>query len=383
MRHGRWHIFWILVFLPLFLAAVLIFERTYFYKLAPVPKGSPIYPAAKTLPFPPKIIKALYFASSSAGSDKKVKYFLDFARRNGINAIVIDVKDYSGYISYDTSVPEAEKYKTEKLIIPDINGLIRKLHGEGIYAIARITVFQDPALARARPDLAVKNGSQTWYDRKGLAWIDPASYDAWQYNVSIAQDAARRGFDEINFDYIRFPSDGDLSLIRYPFWDGKIQKDQVLKSFFKYIRENLPDTKISADLFGFVTTHKDDLGVGQIIENAFAYFDYVSPMLYPSHYPATFLGYTNSAEHPYEVVKNAMDGGLKKLAQYKESRVKRGLYFNDSKLRPWLQDFNLGADYNAEMIRAEIRAVTDAEGDNFSGFMLWNASNVYTEEALK
>ncbi len=368
-----------LLFIPLLLAVILVFEWARVYRLDESAAILQAYPIFKYHISSPRVVKALYLTSSSAGSDKKINEFFNFAGKNGINAAVVDVKDYSGYISYDTSVAEAEKYQTERPVIKDVDRLIRRLHGKGIYIIARITVFQDPALAKARPSLAIKNGSQLWYDNKGLAWIDPASRDAWQYDVAIARDASERGFDEINFDYIRFPSDGDMSVMKYPFWDGKISKSEVLMSFFKYIRDNLPDTKISADMFGFVTTRKDDLGIGQIIENAFAYFDYVSPMLYPSHYPPTFLGYSNPAEHPYEVVRNAMDGGLKKLADYKASKTKRGLTPNDVKIRPWLQDFDLGADYNVDMVRAEIKAVADSYGENFSGFMLWNASNVYTE----
>lgn len=356
-----------------------MFERNFGHdSRAKATKISESSSEARPLTNPPQIIKAIYFTALSGGSDKKISYLLDLAKTNGINAVVIDIKDYSGYISYDTSVPDVKRYKSEDITIHDVDALITRLHEQGIYAIARLTVFQDPTLARARPDLAVRNGSQTWYDGKGLAWIDPAAKDAWDYNIAIAKDASAKGFDEINFDYVRFPSDGNIEAIKYPFWDGKTPKSQVIRSFFKYLRENLEGVKISADLFGFTTIHKDDLGIGQVIENAFAYFDYVCPMVYPSHYPLTFLGYPNPAEHPYDVIKNAMDGGITKLEAYRQSRIKRGLDYNKSEIRPWLQDFDLGADYNVGMINAEIKAVTDTEGNNFKGFMLWNASNNYT-----
>ena len=133
--------------------------------------------------------------------------------------------------------------------------MIKKLHDEGIYVIARQTVFQDPILALARPDLALMSSStgKQWKDHKGVMWIDAAAKDAWDYNIAIAKDALGRGFDEINFDYIRFSSDGNMNDINYPFWNEKTPKRQIMRSFFKYLRESLPDTRLSADMFGYVT----------------------------------------------------------------------------------------------------------------------------------
>ncbi len=359
----------------------------------------------KPLSDPPKIIKAIYLTSWSATSENRINYLIELKKTTGVNAAVIDIKDFSGYIAYDIKIPEAEKYKTKEIRIKDINGLIKKLHNEGIYLIARITVFQDPILARARPDLAVKkidpSSSSTlpvWLDRKGLAWIDPASKEAQDYNISIAKDAASRGFDEINFDYIRFPSDGDLSAMHFPFWDEKIPKSKIIKGFFENLRQKLPDNKLSADIFGLVTTNRDGLGIGQILEDVYRYFDYVCPMVYPSHYYKGTLGFENPAEHPYEVIKYSIDEALKRLialnrlntATSTDNASSSAADSNsghpdariNAKLRPWLQDFDLGAQYDATMVKAEIKAVFDALGDNFSGFMMWNPSNVYTKEAL-
>ena len=334
---------------------------------------------SKPLSNPPPIIKAVYFTAALGSSEKKVEYLIHLAKETEVNAVVMDIKDFSGYVAYDTDVPDVAAYKAERILIPDVRALITRLHQEGIYVIARITVFQDPVLARARPDLAVKHsGGGIWRDRNGLAWIDPAASDAWAYTVAIGQDAAGKGFDELNFDYIRFPSDGDLSAMRYPFWNRQTPKHETLKAFFTYLREGLPDAKLSADLFGFTASHKDDLGIGQIIEDAFAYFDYVSPMVYPSHYPKGFLGYENPAAHPYEVVKQQMDSAGKRLAEF-HAQNSGG---RKSALRPWLQDFDLGAQYSAPQVQAEIQATKDALGETFAGFMLWNAGNIYTEEAL-
>src|SRR3989344_1911568 len=288
-----------------------------------------------------------------------------------IKAVIIDIKDYSGYVAYDIKLAEVEKYKAKEIKISRLNALIKKLHDENIYVIARITVFQDPILAKARPDLAihsktkcqmsdisVENGkcqmssSTLWLDHKKLAWIDPAAEEAWDYNIAIAKDAANRGFDELNFDYIRFASDGDLNDMIFPFWDGKTKKSETIKSFFKKLREELESVKISADLFGLSTINKDDLGIGQIIEDAYEYFDYVSPMVYPSHYASGFLVYKNPAQYPYEVIKYSMDSAITRLAST--------TVIQNSQLRPWLQDFNLGAKYTAETVEKQIQAIYDA-----------------------
>lgn len=372
-------------------SASLLTPKTHFINETILPSNINIdveYP--RPLVNPPEIIKAIYLTGWSAGAESRINYLIDLVKTTEINAVVIDVKDFSGYVSYDMAVPEVEKYKAEKRKIPNIDLLIKRLHENGIYVIARITVFQDPVLAQARPDLAIHSQpellssistlflSLLWLDNYGLSWVDPAAKEVWDYNIAISKDAIKHGFDELNFDYIRFPSDGDLQNMSFPFWNGTTPKHIIIKDFFKYLRQELPDIKISADLFGLSTVGMDDLGIGQIIENAYKYFDYVSPMVYPSHYSDGFLGFQNPAEHPYEVIKYSMETALKRLLVYEQLQES-----NNVKLRPWLQDFDLGADYDAEMVRSEIKAVYDATGDRFSGFMLWNPSNFYTKEAFK
>ncbi|GAH70970.1 unnamed protein product, partial [marine sediment metagenome] len=190
--------------------------------------------------------------------------------------------------------------------------------------------------------------------------------------------------------FYRFPSDGDLKDMSFSFWDEKTSKHLVIREFFKYLRKELPDVKLSIDFFGLTTVSSNDLGVGQVIEDAFEYFDYVCPMVYPSHYADGFLGYQNPADYPYEVIKYSMGSALRRLLIY--SQLQRTPASTDEEiikqkrnvqLRPWLQDFDLGAIYDAKMVRSEIEAVYDATGDNFRGFMLWNSLNVYTKEALQ
>lgn len=355
---------------------------------------------------PPEIIKAIYATGWSGGNAKSVDYFINLIKGTELNALVVDVKDYSGTVSYKMDVELIKKYGAVEVKIPKINSLIKKLHDQGIYAIARITVFQDPILAKARPDLALQSVSKgtIWKDNKGLAWMDPSSQEVWDYNIAIAKDVLSRGFDEVNFDYIRFVSDGNMSDIKYPVWDIKTSKQKVIGNFAKYLREALPGAKISADVFGLVTMNYDDLGIGQKLEEILPYFDYVAPMVYPSHYASGFNGYKNPALYPYEVVHMSMAEAAKRIKIFSGATSTIQDDLNVARLRPWLQDFNLGADYDKTKVRAQIEAVYDAFcsppspkamadaqicssssdglGDKFGGWMLWNPSNVYTKAAL-
>ncbi|MBI2013700.1 MAG: hypothetical protein HYS87_02660 [Candidatus Colwellbacteria bacterium] len=369
---------------------------------APIPELKPLPPPEpvdienqRPLANPPEIIKAIYATGWSAGSANKINYLIDLIKTTELNAIVIDIKDYSGYVLYDIKIPQVIEYDTRNIQIPMINKLIKRLHDEGIYVIARQTIFQDPALVRARPDLAVKNSitGEPWEDRNKITWIDAASREAWDYNIAIVKDAAIRGFDEINFDYIRFLSDGDLSVAKFPFYNIETTyKKDVIRDFFEYLRQETEGIKISADLFGLTTVAYDDLGIGQKIEYAYENFDFVAPMVYPSHYASGFRGYARPAEFPYEVVFASMEGALQKLLAWENSPVQRQTDPNlpppesekrvGGKLRPWLQDFDLGATYDAGKVRAQIKATEEALGEHYAGFMLWDPRNNYTREAL-
>lgn len=364
---------------------------------SPTPKTS--LPAdiepQQPLPNPPPNVKAVYATGWSAGAPKKVNYFIDLIKNTELTAIVIDIKDFSGYILYDTDYKPVKEYRAVEIRIPKINSLIKKLHDENIYVIGRLAVFQDPRLAKARPDLAITSSSTkaVWLDNKGLAWIDPAAREAWDYNIGIARDALDRGFDEINFDYIRFPSDGNLTDLSYPLWNQKTSRRKIMSEFFQYLRRELPEAKISADLFGLMTISLDDQGIGQYFEDALPFFDYLSPMLYPSHYYGGSFGYRNPAAHPYEIVRYSMEAALQRMTDYQSKiasssalTVTDPKYEIKTKLRPWLQDFDLGADYGETEVRNEIQALADAASTTaefLNGWMLWNPDNIYTRGALE
>ncbi|MDO8429865.1 MAG: putative glycoside hydrolase [bacterium] len=346
-------------------------------------------PLQRQLLNPPEIIKAVYATGWTAGSVKGLNRLIDLIKKTELNAIVIDIKDYSGEMSYPTEISKVEEYgKGRDIKILRPNAMIKKLHDEGIYVIARQTVFQDPVLAKARPDLALTSSStgKQWLDNKKVMWIDPVGKESWDYNVEIAKDAFVRGFDEVNFDYIRFASDGNLNDIKYPFWDEKALKRYVIRDFFKYMRKSFPDNIISADLFGLVTLNYGDVGIGQNIDDAYHYFDAIAPMVYPSHYNKGFDGYQNPADHPYEVVYSSILEANERLKHYiinaANSTSTEKYLVKNPQLRPWLQDFDLGATYDAEKVRAQMNAVYNAATGTPVGWMLWDPSNIYTKAAL-
>ncbi len=351
----------------------------------------------------PKIIKAVYLTGWSAGTPRKVDYVINLAKTTEINAVVIDIKDFSGYVDYNTSLPQVNNYNAKQIKISDIDSLVNEFHDNGIYTIARITVFQDPILAKARPDLAIHkisalktelktassdlSISSLWVDHKGLSWLDPAAKEVWAYNLAIAKDTLSHGFDEVNFDYIRYLSDGNLADMYFPVSGTNDEPGhETIKKFFRYLSFELSGAKISVDIFGLSTVSANDLGIGQIIEDAFPYFDYIDPMVYPSHYASGFMGYANPAAHPYEIINYSLQSALVRLQAFRENEktASGDGSARNAVLRPWLQDFNLGATYNSSMVKAEINAVYDSLGtEDFNGFMLWNPSNIYTAGALQ
>lgn len=321
----------------------------------------------------PAQVKAIYMTSWVASGKEMRSKLVKMIEDTELNTLIIDIKDYSGKIVFPIENPKLKAYGSEEVRVSDMKEFIAELHKKNIYVIGRVAVFQDEYFVKYRPDLAVKNkaGTAVWKDRKGIEWIDAGSREYWDYTIQIAKESRAIGFDEINFDYIRFPSDGNMKDISFPF-SSSTPKHLVMKSFFEYVHNNLKDTgmKTSADLFGMVTTASDDMGIGQLLEDALPYFDYIMPMVYPSHYPANFNGYKNPAAFPYEIIKIAMQSAVDRARIASTSPMK---------LRPWLQDFDLGADYGPAEIKAQIKATYDVGLDSWA---LWSASNKYTKGGL-
>lgn len=323
----------------------------------------------------PKQVKAIYMSSWVAGTSDFRERLVKLIDETELNSVVIDIKDYTGNIAFNVTDPKLLEIGSFENRIPDIEEFLEYLHSKNIYVIGRVAVFQDPYMVKTRPDLAVKKASDgsVWKDYKGISWIDPGAKEMWEYTVAIAEESYKIGFDEINFDYIRFPSDGNMKDIAYPISnDPTVSKAETIRRFFEYLNKKLAKTgmKTSADLFGMTTTNTDDLNIGQVLENAIPYFDYIAPMVYPSHYPPSFNGYKNPAAVPYEIIEFSMSSAVDRLNMASSTPLK---------LRPWLQDFDLGAVYTPEMVRAQIQATYDVGLDSW---MLWDPSNKYTREAL-
>ena len=225
----------------------------------------------------------------------------------------------------------------------------------------------------------LKRSGGGWKDHKGLSFIDVGAKLYWDYIIDISEEAYALGFDELNYDYIRYPSDGNMQDTDFTWTVGTTTKPEMLKSFFSYLHDNLQTSnlKTSADLFGMTTTVTTDMGIGQLLENTLPYFDYIAPMVYPSHYPKTWSGFANPAERPYEVIQISMSSAVKREEAW---RVSQGIATSTpSKMRPWVQNFNLGATYGPDKVQAQIKATYDV---GLNSWMLWNASNKYTAGAL-
>jgi len=326
----------------------------------------------------PEIVRGIYITSYTAGS-VGIDKLAAAAKGAGINSFVIDIKDYRGNLAF--AHQDFGDFSPQKPYY-DIEKITKKLHQDGFYLIGRIPIFEDTYLAEKKPKFAVKNKSGgIWRDRNGLAWVDPAAREVWLYNLKIAKIAYSAGFDEINFDYIRFPSDGIISDIIYPYYKAAEPKEEIIKLFFGFLNRELRGrgVPISADLFGITLWRDHAYNIGQKFLDALPNFDFISPMAYPSHFPSNFEGYKNPADHPYEIMKRTLIKGLE-IAMAKNGATPEYKKEVLAKYRPWLQAFDMGAIYNREKIFDEVRGTCDAGATR--GWLFWNARNVYNFNAL-
>lgn len=338
----------------------------------------------------PEQVKNIYMSACVAGTPSFREDLAEIAETTEVNSIIIDIKDFSGGIAFDTDNPVLAPYVSDTCGAPDMEEFVRSLNERGVYVIGRITVFQDPLYAAQRPDLAVQKASDRsiWSDHKGLHFIDVGAREYWEYIVELSKESHKIGFDELNFDYVRYPSDGPMKDIYFPMSHDRAdtQKREVLREFFVYLYEELNQKEgiiTSADLFGMTTTNTDDLNIGQYLEYALPYFDYIAPMVYPSHYPKGFNGWDNPNHYVYDVVYFSMKSGfdraeaLRMATSTPDDIAER---VGGHQLRTWIQDFDYGGNYDAEEVRAQIQASYDAGVDSW---MIWAPSNRYTIGALE
>jgi hypothetical protein len=289
-------------------------------------------------------------------------------KRYGLNTIELDLKDESGNVSFLRGAPKIARDDGAARAYFDPAKVARKVHHAGVYLIGRVVTFEDPITGVAHPELAIHHADGgVWKTSGGLAWLNPYSRAAWRYDVDVAVAAAKAGFDEIQFDYVRFPSDGDVSLMRFP-GSHPQPKNATVPAFLRYAASRLRPlgVRISADVFGLAATH--ELGIGQHPSKIGKIVDAIYPMTYPSHYNSGEYNLDDPNAEPGTTVRYSLRDFRKQLAGGRALLV------------PWLQDFSLGRPYTLTDVQAQIQSARDART---GGFMLWNAAGLYTPEALR
>lgn len=335
-----------------------------------LPEGVAVAPPLRLTVIRPK---ALYLTFWGIGDRNIRAAALDIAKTTEINALVIDVKGDLGWIPYRSRVALANTIGARRTTtVLDMPAMIAWLKTLNLYLIARIVVFKDEPLAAAHPEWALKNRSGAPYrDREGLRWTDPVRQEVWAYNLDIAEEAAQLGFDEIQFDYVRFPDTAGVGLV-IP--DTEAKRVAAISGFLAAARKRLApyNVFVAADIFGYALWNENDTFIGQKMEALPNVVDYMAPMLYPSGFHLGIPGYTNPVAHPGEIVQRTLDHAVRRTG------------LSPLRFRPWLQAFRDYAFDRRSFGGPEIRLQIDAaEKVGAHGWMLWNPHNQYSRDGLK
>jgi hypothetical protein len=326
--------------------------------------GAPAAPKPEPRPYPVEM-RGVHVTMALASLKGKFDEYLDLTRE-GLNTIELDVKDENGEVGFRVRVPMARAIGAARTYY-NAEEIVEKARAKGVYLVGRVVVFEDPLLASKRPRLAIQTADGgVWRNSAGLGWSNPYDRRVWKYNVDIAVAAAKAGFDEIQFDYIRFPTDGNVDSAVYP-GKGAEKPVATLAGFLRYARSRLEPlgARISADVFGLSATR--NMGIGQNVRRLARYLDAIYPMVYPSHYGPGELGLADPNAQPGRTVALSLRDFAADLT---------GL---ETRLVPWLQDFSLGREYGPDDVRLQILAARDASAE---GYLLWNPSGVYTRGML-
>ncbi|RME78359.1 MAG: LysM peptidoglycan-binding domain-containing protein [Chloroflexi bacterium] len=341
-----------------------------------------VQPVVGTDPdFPPQgpaeAVRALYVSYFAIGHPEIRAQIFKLLDTTEFNAVVLDAKGDHGLISYPTNLALAQEIGANRPTVKEFAGLMGALKQRRVFTIARIVVFKDPLLARHKPEYAVKirrpdGALEVWQDADRSGWTDPFLKPVWDYNIALAVEAAKQGFDEVQFDYLRFPVPGQGGTLYFSQEASRETRLAAVNGFLSIARGQLKPygVQIAADVFGYTCWRKDDMLIGQDIDRMGQYLDVLCPMLYPSTFGSGIPGYKNPVAHPYEVVYES--------ARRAVERVQK----TGCAVRPWIQDF---ADYRfdrrefgREEIQAQIRGCFDA---GCAGFMVWNPRTTYTGSA--
>ena len=316
-----------------------------------------------------RTIRGIHLSSWGAGSSKSRAELIKKINKSVINAVVVAIKEVDGQV-YIPGVAAAHKYGAYAPAISQPEEMLKDFKNANLYTVARIVVFKDKVMPFRRGDMAVHTpDGGTWRANNGSTWLDPYNKEVWSYILDVAERAAKLGFDEVQFDYLRYPTEGRTGLCRYTKPHNTKNAIANLKDFLIYARNRLKPykVKISADVFGLTTTAKDDMGIGQDIKVIADNVDYIYPMMYPSHYYTGEYNLKNPNSQPYKVIDRGLKDALKRLGP------------DYAKLRPYLQDFNMGWHYGPHEVRAQIIA---AKRNMLESWVLWNSGNRYNWAAL-
>jgi uncharacterized lipoprotein NlpE involved in copper resistance len=317
-------------------------------------------------------VRGLYIPFNVLSGPERIAELIDLVDRTELNAIVVDVKSDRGFLAYRSQVPLAIEMGVggERKGWLSLKELLKLCQDKDIYTIARIVVFKDNPLAHAKPEWAAKRADGTvWLDREGLGWSIPSRQEVQDYNIAIAKEVAALGFDELQFDYIRFPSDGDITAIVYDEEHTRETRTATIRAFMERLTDELKPFGVftSADVFGLTVwvVPDSDMGIGQRVKDIAPYVDYLCPMLYPSTFEPRNLGHANPALYPYDVIYRSQLEAAKRVPV-------------TTKVRPWLQHYSLnGVFYGPEQYQAQSQAADDAGS---CGWTFWNAGGKYNVE---
>lgn len=325
----------------------------------------------------PDTVRGLY-VNRWAALGRKVWQLLEVARTTEVNTLVIDVKDDRGLTLYRSDVPLAREIGADTvhpLSATRLKTLMDSLRAHGVYTIARVVVAKDPLLAEQRPEWAIqkKASSEPWRDKAGRPWLDPTHPEVWKYAADLAHEAVQHGFDEVQFDYVRFPDEDRIVREgRYAKLNGRVRA-QVIRDQIAYLCGLVRPSGVpcTIDVFGLTATDSTDMGIGQRWESFIDAADVVLPMTYPSHYAPGTYKLRNPNAQPYATI----DQSIKDMKRRSAGIAKA------AKLVPWYQDFTLGPPrYGPRQVRAQIQA---GEDNGIPDWILWNPGSRYSVEAFR
>lgn len=320
----------------------------------------------------PENVKGIYMSSWVVGTTSIRNDLTQFVYDTQLNSIIIDFKDSTGVVSVlAPNGSNLERINSGSRRGGDLKSYIQELHNNDVYVIARIAVFQDSIYSKNHINGSVQDEyGNLWYDKHKLSWVDPSNTQFHKYILDLSYEAYELGFDEINLDYIRFPTDGLIDPV-YPLSTGNTKKD-VITNFVKYMYENLNSKNIplSIDVFGQIVSDNNDMGIGQYYEDLLPYVDAILPMVYPSHFYPGYKNLKSPESSPYDTINLSITDALNR----------RNAINVDTEIRPWIQDFSIEVNYDATMVQSQINALKNL---GINSFMIWDPKNQYTRQVFR